>query len=94
MTAAEVMTGDPTTVRTDTSIKEVADLLVQQGFSGVPVLDEYGKLAGLVADADMTPSMGSVPLSTVKAPTLLSEFVNPDDPLEPYREARSTRLLM
>lgn len=89
MTAGQVMTSDLVVVRPGTSLKDVADLLLRYGFSGVPVADETGVLVGIVADADMVPTAKRVPFSTVEAPALFSEFVDPRDPLEPYREARN-----
>ena len=50
--AKDVMTADVITVASDTTIRTVAELLVTQGVSGVPVLDK-GVLVGIVTEGDL-----------------------------------------
>jgi CBS domain-containing protein len=50
--AKDVMTADVITVASDTPVRTVAELLVIQGISGVPVLDK-GVLVGIVTEADL-----------------------------------------
>lgn len=49
----EVMTADPVTVTQGTSLKYVADLLVKQKVSAVPVLSLHGRFLGFVAETDL-----------------------------------------
>jgi CBS domain-containing protein len=49
----EVMTADPATVTPATSLKYVADLLVRQKVSAVPVLSLQGRFLGIVAETDL-----------------------------------------
>ncbi len=49
----EVMTADPVTVTPATPLKRVADLLINQKVSAVPVLSLQGKILGLVAETDL-----------------------------------------
>ncbi len=49
----EVMTADPVTVTPATPLKYVADLLVRQKVSAVPVLSPRGKVIGIVAETDL-----------------------------------------
>ena len=53
MFAADVMTHDVVTVRPDATIKEVAELLLAKGISGVPVVDATGALAGIISEGDL-----------------------------------------
>lgn len=48
----QVMTRDPLTVSPDTSIKEVAKLLVEKKYGAVPVVAD-GRLVGIVSDIDL-----------------------------------------
>lgn len=52
LTVADVMTRPVLTVRRDTPLKEVARLLIENGVSGVPVVDDDGTVAGVVSEAD------------------------------------------
>jgi CBS domain-containing protein len=47
------MTRDVITVRTDTSFKEIARRLAENNVSALPVLDEEGRLVGVVSEADL-----------------------------------------
>src|SRR4029450_10544589 len=50
----EVMSSPVVTVPPDMRFKEVADLLVRDGISAVPVVDD-GELVGIVSEADLVP---------------------------------------
>ncbi|WP_028345510.1 CBS domain-containing protein [Bradyrhizobium murdochi] len=52
MRAHHVMTRKVTTVRTDTSVRDAANLMLQQRISGLPVVDEVGRLIGIVTEGD------------------------------------------
>ena len=45
----EWMTGDPITATVDTDVDEAAHVMVEHGFRHLPVLDEQGRLVGLVS---------------------------------------------
>ncbi|HLZ01126.1 MAG TPA: CBS domain-containing protein [Bradyrhizobium sp.] len=52
MRAHQIMAKDVITVRPDTSIVEAARLMLEHHISGLPVLDERGKLIGIVSESD------------------------------------------
>lgn len=52
MKVADVMTSPVFTVRRDTPLKDVAHLLIDNGVSGVPVVNDDGTVAGVVSEAD------------------------------------------
>jgi len=51
-TVAHAMTPNPVTVRSETSVEEVAALMVGKNFHTLPVVDE-GKLVGIVGKKDV-----------------------------------------
>ena len=53
-TVAEVMTADPITVSPQTSLQEAIQILADKKISGLPVVDESGKLVGLISQTDLT----------------------------------------
>lgn len=53
MRVAEIMSKEVVTVGPDTTIEEVAGLLTGKNISGVPVVDEDGKLKGIVTQKDL-----------------------------------------
>jgi CBS domain-containing protein len=54
MRVREVMSSPVVCVPPDMRLKEVADLLVRDGISAVPVVDD-GELVGIVSEADLVP---------------------------------------
>jgi CBS domain-containing protein len=53
LTAKELMTTQVHTVRTDTPLMEIAQLLAEHHISGVPVVDSEGHVLGMVTEADL-----------------------------------------
>ncbi len=53
MFAADVMTHDVVTVHSDTTVKEIAEILLAKRISGVPVVDAAGALVGIVSEGDL-----------------------------------------
>jgi CBS domain-containing protein len=50
MIIQDIMSAPPITVRTDTTVQEVARLMGLQQISGVPVVNEAGELMGVITD--------------------------------------------
>jgi CBS domain-containing protein len=48
----DIMTTTVVTVRPETPLKDVAELLLERRISGVPVVDELGVVLGVVSEAD------------------------------------------
>ena len=53
MKVAELMTEDVVTVTPETTLKEVAALLVDRRISGLPVVQVDGTVVGVVSEADI-----------------------------------------
>jgi CBS domain-containing protein len=50
LTAGAIMTADLVTVRPDASIEEAIDMLLNQQISGLPVVDDDGRLVGVITE--------------------------------------------
>lgn len=53
MKAAEVMVTSVLSVGPDASVREVAAMMVERRISGVPVVDEQGRILGIVSEGDL-----------------------------------------
>lgn len=53
MNASDVMTTDVVTVRPDTTVPELVQLLLSRNISGAPVVDADGVLVGIVTESDL-----------------------------------------
>ena len=52
-TVADAMTTDPAVVQPETPLKEAIKLLVEKKISGLPVVNEGGKLVGVLSESDL-----------------------------------------
>lgn len=64
-TVADIMTKEVITVRTDTTIRELAELFVTNRISSLPVVDANGHLIGVVTESDLVDQNKNVHLPTV-----------------------------
>ena len=53
LTAKDIMTSPVITIKADRSIEEVSDLLTDRMITGAPVVDDSGKLVGVVTLSDI-----------------------------------------
>ena len=52
-TVADVMIRDPILVRPQTPLKEAIQILAEKRISGLPVIDDAGKLVGIISETDL-----------------------------------------
>ena len=52
-TVADVMTRDPIVVQRETSLTEAIKTLAEKHISGLPVVDDAGKLVGIISETDL-----------------------------------------
>lgn len=52
-TVADVMTRDPITVHPDAPLKDAIQILADKRISGLPVVDQSGKLVGVISETDL-----------------------------------------
>lgn len=60
LTAADVMTTTVITVQPHTTVQEIARLLQESRISGVPVVDEAGRILGIVSEGDLITHTGAI----------------------------------
>jgi CBS domain-containing protein len=75
MRAREVMTTSVATVGPNATVKEAATLLVEKAVSALPVIDDLGRLVGIVSEADL------IALETEPDP--MSHILPAPDPVDP-----------
>ncbi|MCC5648896.1 CBS domain-containing protein [Nostoc sp. XA013] len=52
-TVADVMSRDPIVVRAETPLNEAIQILAERRISGLPVVDDVGKLLGIISETDL-----------------------------------------
>ena len=53
MDARDVMTQPATTLRDDAPLEQAIALMLERGISGLPVVDQYGRLLGMLTEGDL-----------------------------------------
>jgi CBS domain-containing protein len=77
MQAKDIMTTEVVTVRPDTGVREIARLLLNRHISAVPVVEENGKLVGIVSEGDL---MRRPETGTERTPSWwLDMFASPEE---------------
>ncbi|MFD2365991.1 HPP family protein [Pseudoduganella sp. GCM10020061] len=56
-TVADIMTRSPVTARTDMAAVELVPLMANAGYHHIPVVDSYGRFAGMVTQSDLVASL-------------------------------------
>jgi len=63
--ARDIMTKDVVTVTPDTDITEAAKLLLDNHFNGLPVVDDKGRLIGIICQDDLIVQQKRLPLPSL-----------------------------
>ena len=53
LTARDIMNPEVITVREDQSVRELAELFLNRRISGAPVVDNQGRVTGIVTESDL-----------------------------------------
>jgi len=84
MRVSDVMSDDPLFLHTTTSLDDAWGELHRAGFSGAPVLDDRGRLVGVISLSDLADPRRRAAAGTglvVDAMTRVIYAVRPDDPI-------------
>ena len=73
LTVKDIMTRDVITVSTETEIIQAARLLLEKRINGVPVVDEDGKVVGILCQSDLVAQQKRIPIPSLF--TLLDGFM-------------------
>jgi CBS domain-containing protein len=88
MKAKDIMTKNVVTVTPDTLIEDIVKLMINHRISGLPVVDEKGKVVGIVSEKDLILKERGFPFSVLKVPHLIDRLINLENFAEEIAEAR------
>jgi len=87
MKVSDIMSAPAVTVGEDSTLEQVARLMLDRRFGGVPVVGRDGKLAGIITESDFSAKNRPVPFSLLRLPNLFGHWLEPT--IERiYQEAR------
>lgn len=84
--ASDIMSTDVVTVKKDTPLKDLAAILYQRHINGVPVVDDDGKLIGIICESDLIRKDRKLHIPTVF--TLLDGLIFLERPKKMEEEIR------
>lgn len=67
LTAREIMTSEVVTVTPETSLKDLVNKFVETRLGNMPVVDDAGKLVGLISESDLIEQQKPLHIPTVMA---------------------------
>ncbi|MCB2149523.1 MAG: CBS domain-containing protein [Deltaproteobacteria bacterium] len=65
MQVKEIMTKNPVTVTLDTEIVKAAEILLDRRINGMPVVDDTGKLVGILCQSDIIAQQKKLPVPSL-----------------------------
>ncbi|MCO6432528.1 MAG: CBS domain-containing protein [Deltaproteobacteria bacterium] len=75
----------------DTSLEEVARIMLDKGIGGIPVLNRNGALVGMITQSDFAAKEKGIPFSTYRAPQVLGQWLGQDGLERIYERARTMK---
>ena len=90
MQVRDIMTKPVVVVREDSTLEEVARTMLDHRIGCVPVVDDTGRLVGIITESDFTGKERGFPFSTYFAPQVFKQWVGKDD-IERIHTAAQTR---
>ena len=88
-TARDIMRSPAVTVNRTATLEEAADTMLDREVGSLLVVDDSGKVVGIVTDSDFAAKPAHIPFSTFRSQKLLGAWLGKKNAEEVYDEARS-----
>ena len=89
MKVKEIMVQPAIVAEEDTTLEEIARMMLDNRIGCVPIVDGKGTLTGIITESDFLAKEHSVPFSTFQAPQLFGRWVPKEGVEEVYKAART-----
>src|SRR6202011_2496057 len=73
VTAADLMSDNPVSIRAEASVMEAVAMLTDRGFSAAPVIDEAGRPVGVLSRADLVTHTREMTTCSARIPAYYEE---------------------
>ena len=88
MKVSEIMSSPVKTLKGDQTLEHAAKLMLNNSIGGVPIVDDDGKLIGMVTESDFSAKEHAIPFSRVYAPQLFGKWMSKEGVEKAYEAAR------
>ena len=92
MIASEFMTSNVISCRKNQTVGEAAKIMLEKGFSVMPITDENDSLVGVITESDFIGKMVDVPHAMASVKQLLGQTFNCKDIESVYSQAKTKQL--
>jgi len=89
MKVKDIMTVPVVTVKAEQTLEEAAQLMLDKHVGGIPVVDDEGKVIGMVTESDYSAKEHAIPFSRIYAPQLFGEWMSKEGIEKAYEAARN-----
>ena len=89
MKVKDIMTVPVVTVKAEQTLEEAAQLMLDKHVGGIPVVDDEGKVIGMVTESDYSAKEHAIPFSRIYAPQLFGEWMSEEGIEKAYEAARN-----
>lgn len=89
MKVKDIMTAPVVTVKAEQTLEEAAQLMLDKHVGGIPVVDDEGKVIGMVTESDYSAKEHAIPFSRIYAPQLFGEWMSKEGIEKAYEAARN-----
>ena len=89
MKVVDIMVKPVVVVQEETTLEEIARIMLESRIGGLPVVDRDGKLVGIVTESDFAAKECGIPFSLVRAPQLFGTWMSREGVEHLYATART-----
>ncbi len=88
MKVSEIMSSPVMSIKGDQTLEQAAKLMLDNNIGGVPIVDDDGKLIGMVTESDFSAKEHAIPFSRIYAPQLFGKWMSKEGVEKAYDAAR------
>ena len=63
--ARDIMTPDPVVATQDWDVGKATTIMIDKGFNGLPVIDDVGRLVGIICQSDLIAQQKKLPVQSL-----------------------------
>lgn len=90
MKVSEIMTKPVLAAQESSTLEDIARVMLDSGIGAMVVVDEKGKLSGIITESDFMAKDRGIPFSTLRAPQLFGQWLSGEGVERIYEAARRT----
>jgi len=91
MLVKELMVSPVITVKSNNTLEHVAKIMIKNRIGCLPVVDNEGKMLGIITEAEFTAEKSTFPFSRANAPKLFGKWMLKENIEDMYKSAKTMK---